>query len=77
SLNYFHTAVSEPGLGLPEYVVVGYVDGNLFVHYDSEMGRMVPRADWMEANTDPQYWDRQTQIAQHNQQINRVDLETV
>ncbi|XP_074875399.1 class I histocompatibility antigen, F10 alpha chain-like [Buteo buteo] len=77
SLRYFHIAVSEPSPGVPQFMEVGYVDGNLIVHYDSETGRMVPRADWMADNLDQQYWDGQTQIEQSNQQINRINLDTV
>ncbi|NXV39355.1 HA1F protein, partial [Rissa tridactyla] len=54
----------------------GYVDGNLISRYDSETGRVVPRADWMAANLDQAYWDRNTQIGQSNQQVDRVNLET-
>ncbi|NXV25291.1 HA1F protein, partial [Cepphus grylle] len=77
SLRYFDVAVSERSPGVPQFVVVGYVDGNPFVRYDSETGRTVPRADWMAANLDPQYWDGQTQIGRRIQQVNRVNLETL
>ncbi|NXJ01239.1 HA1F protein, partial [Psophia crepitans] len=60
SLRYFHIWVSEPSPGVPQYVSVGYVDGNLISRYDSETRRMVPRADWMAANLDQQYWDEET-----------------
>uniref|UniRef100_A0A8C3KIC8 Ig-like domain-containing protein n=1 Tax=Calidris pygmaea TaxID=425635 RepID=A0A8C3KIC8_9CHAR len=75
SLRYFYTAVSEPSPGVPWFLIEGYVDGNLILRYDSETGRMVPRADWMVANLDQQYWDTQTQIAQRNQQVDHVNLE--
>ncbi|NWQ84971.1 HA1F protein, partial [Columbina picui] len=77
SLRYFHIAVSEPSLGLPEFVSVGYVDGNLISRYDINTRRAVPRADWMAANLDEQYWDRQTQIGRSNQEVNRMSLEIV
>ncbi|NXH74300.1 HA1F protein, partial [Hydrobates tethys] len=77
SLRYFHVAVSEPSPGVPQYVAVGYVDGNLISRYDSETRRTVPGADWMAANLDPQYWDTETQIEQSNQQVARVSLDTV
>ncbi|NXT79087.1 HA1F protein, partial [Zapornia atra] len=69
--------VSEPSPGVPQFVFVGYVDGNLISHYDSEKGRAVPRADWMAANLDRQYWDRETQIGQNNQEIYPVNLDTL
>lgn len=56
---------------------MGYVDGNLISRYDSDTERVVPRADWMAANLDQQYWDTQTQIGRGNQQIDRMNLETV
>ncbi|XP_066471734.1 major histocompatibility complex class I-related gene protein-like isoform X2 [Tiliqua scincoides] len=64
SLRYFFTGVSEPGPGLPRFVVVGSVDGQLITHYDSDAKRTVPRAAWMEqaGREDPQYWEGQTQI---------------
>ncbi|NXN75944.1 HA1F protein, partial [Himantopus himantopus] len=77
SLRYLYTAVSEPSPGVPHFVVVGYLDGNLILRYDSETRRTVPRADWMAANLDQQYWDTQTQKLQSHQQVARVDLDTV
>ncbi|KAM6228124.1 class I histocompatibility antigen, F10 alpha chain-like [Porphyrio hochstetteri] len=77
SLSYFDIAVSEPSPGVPQFVSVGYVDGNLISHYDSEKGRTVPRADWMAANLDQQYWDRETQIGHNNQEIYPVNLDTL
>ncbi|KAM6106919.1 class I histocompatibility antigen, F10 alpha chain-like [Phoenicopterus ruber ruber] len=77
SLRYFYVAVSEPSPGVPQFVVVGYVDGNPIMRYDSEMRRAVSRAGWMAANLDQQYWDSETQISQSYQQIDRVNLETV
>ncbi|KAM6236980.1 class I histocompatibility antigen, F10 alpha chain-like [Porphyrio hochstetteri] len=77
SLHYFQIAVSEPSPGVPEFVSMGYVDGNLISRYDSEKGRTVPRSDWMAANLDQQHWDRETQIGQNNQEVNRVGLDTL
>ncbi|XP_067169898.1 class I histocompatibility antigen, F10 alpha chain-like isoform X1 [Apteryx mantelli] len=77
SLRYFYTGVSEPSPGLPAFVSVGYVDGETISRYDSETQRKVPRAAWMKANLDQQYWDRQTQILQRWQQTFRVDLDTL
>nr|AIP84326.1 MHC class I antigen [Gallus gallus] len=75
TLRYIHTAMTDPGPGQPWYVVVGYVDGELFVHYNSTARRVVPRTEWMAAKADQQYWDGQTQIAQGNEQIDRENLD--
>ncbi|NXR05537.1 HMR1 protein, partial [Sagittarius serpentarius] len=77
SLRYFQVAVSEPSRGVPQYVAVGYVDGNPIMRYDSERGKAEPQAEWMTDNLDQQYWDRATQVAQSNQQTDRVNLETL
>ena len=77
SLRYFETAMTDPGTGLPWFVIVGYVDGEIFVRYDSTARRYVPCTEWMAANMDQQYWDRQTNIAQSNEHVYRVDLGTL
>ncbi|XP_035197099.1 class I histocompatibility antigen, F10 alpha chain-like isoform X2 [Oxyura jamaicensis] len=77
SLRYFYTSVSEPGLGLPQFVTVGYVDGEIFVRYDSETRRTDAMMDWMAAIDDPQYWERNTQIFQNSEQIFRMGLDTL
>uniref|UniRef100_A0A8B9ZQE1 Ig-like domain-containing protein n=1 Tax=Anas zonorhyncha TaxID=75864 RepID=A0A8B9ZQE1_9AVES len=77
SLRYFYTAVSDPSPGVPQFVAVGSVDGEVFVYYDSETRWMEPRVDWIAANVDQQYWDEQTNIAQSAQQIFHVDLDTL
>ncbi|XP_078244064.1 H-2 class I histocompatibility antigen, Q10 alpha chain-like [Pogona vitticeps] len=71
SVRYFSTAMSEPNQGLPRYIAVGYVDSQLFNHYDSITRRVQPRAPWMEKmmeEEDPEYWERNTQIEQANEQ---------
>ncbi|NXI34582.1 HA1F protein, partial [Galbula dea] len=77
SLRYFYVAVSDPSPGLPQSMIEGYMDGIPISRYDSEIGRMVPKAKWMETNLDQHYWDEQTQIAQRNEQADRVNLETL
>ncbi|EOA93420.1 Class I histocompatibility antigen, F10 alpha chain [Anas platyrhynchos] len=77
SLRYFYTAVSDPGPGVPHFVTVGYVDGHLIDHYDSETQRTEPRVDWIAANTDQQYWDSETEISQRSEQVFRGHLETL
>uniref|UniRef100_A0A8D0B920 MHC class I-like antigen recognition-like domain-containing protein n=1 Tax=Salvator merianae TaxID=96440 RepID=A0A8D0B920_SALMN len=60
SLQYFYTGISEPGQGLPQFIVVGYVDGQLFVQYDSNTKQMLPQVSWIKDNEDSNYWDRET-----------------
>ncbi|XP_028642232.1 H-2 class I histocompatibility antigen, D-D alpha chain-like isoform X6 [Grammomys surdaster] len=78
TMRYFHTAVSRPGLGEPQYMEVGYVDDTQFVRFDSdaENPRMEPRAPWIEQEG-PEYWERETQRAKGNEQIYRVNLRNI
>ncbi|KAL7986515.1 hypothetical protein Chor_011681 [Crotalus horridus] len=78
-MKYFSTAISEPSQGLPQFVSVGYVDGQVFAHYDSNSRRMQPRVSWMEkvGKDDPQYWDRNTQISYDEEDVFRDNLETL
>ncbi|XP_068520228.1 class I histocompatibility antigen, F10 alpha chain-like [Anas acuta] len=76
SLHYFYTAVSDPSPGVPQFVAVGYVDGEAFTYYDSETRRTEPRVDWIAANTDQQYWDSETENLRGNEQIFRMNLDT-
>uniref|UniRef100_U3IA71 MHC class I-like antigen recognition-like domain-containing protein n=2 Tax=Anas TaxID=8835 RepID=U3IA71_ANAPP len=77
SLRYFDIGVSDPSPGVPQFVTVGYVDGEVFVRYDSETRRMAPRVDWIAANTDQQYWDRETENLQRSEQVFHVGLDTL
>ncbi|XP_026546768.1 H-2 class I histocompatibility antigen, Q9 alpha chain-like, partial [Notechis scutatus] len=79
SLKYFYTSISDPSQGLPQFVTVGYVDGQVFVQYDSHSRRMQPRVSWIEkyvGKEDPQYWDRETQISHGHEETFRRNLET-
>nr|BAD27517.1 MHC class I antigen [Gallus gallus] len=77
TLRYIYTAMTDPGPGLPWFVIVGYVDGELFMHYNSTARRAVPRTEWMAAKADQQYWDGQTQLGQGHEQVNSEDLDTL
>ncbi|NWH63413.1 HA1F protein, partial [Geococcyx californianus] len=54
-----------------------YVDGNLIKRYDSNTRRAVAGSDWMAANLNQGYWDTETQISQSNQEIYRMNLDTL
>ncbi|XP_015283590.1 PREDICTED: class I histocompatibility antigen, F10 alpha chain-like isoform X2 [Gekko japonicus] len=79
SLRYFHTALSEPGPGLPQFSIVGYVDDQPFTKYDSVRRNFVPLVPWMEevGKEDPQYWERNTQMAQSTESVFRGNLVTL
>uniref|UniRef100_A0A8C6XPH7 MHC class I-like antigen recognition-like domain-containing protein n=1 Tax=Naja naja TaxID=35670 RepID=A0A8C6XPH7_NAJNA len=79
SLKYFYTGISEPSQGQPQFVLQGYVDGQVFVHYDSQSRKMKTRVSWMEkvGKEDPQYWDKSTQNVHANEEMFRENLETL
>ncbi|XP_032065674.1 major histocompatibility complex class I-related gene protein-like [Thamnophis elegans] len=80
SLKYFSTSISDPSQGQqPHFVAVGYVDDQIFVHYDSHSRRLQPRVSWMEkvGKEDPQYWDRETQISRGDEESFRVSMENL
>ncbi|XP_039174913.1 H-2 class I histocompatibility antigen, Q9 alpha chain-like isoform X2 [Crotalus tigris] len=79
SMKYFYSSISEPSQGQPHFVVVGYVDGQIFTSYNSNTQRNQPRVSWMEkvGKEDPQYWDRNTQRSRDSEEVFRGDLETL
>ncbi|XP_071312328.1 class I histocompatibility antigen, F10 alpha chain-like isoform X7 [Agelaius tricolor] len=77
SLRYLFVAVSEPSPGIPQYMIVGYLDGIPFVRYDSERGRVEPLTQWIKDGVKPEYWERETQISVRYQHIDARNLETL
>ncbi|XP_042309061.1 major histocompatibility complex class I-related gene protein-like isoform X2 [Sceloporus undulatus] len=75
-LHYFFTGISEPERGLPHFTIVGYLDDQQFVRYDSETRRDLPRASWIRKveGDDAQYWDWQTQLSRSWELYFRVSL---
>ncbi|KAK9405444.1 H-2 class I histocompatibility antigen Q9 alpha chain-like [Crotalus adamanteus] len=78
-MKYFFYSISEPSQDLPHFVSLGYVDGQIFVHYDSNSRRREPRVSWMKkvGKEDPQYWDRNTQREHESEEAFRESLQTL
>ncbi|XP_036454178.1 patr class I histocompatibility antigen, B-1 alpha chain-like [Colossoma macropomum] len=47
SLQYVYTAAVTQGTRFPEFTVVGLLDGEQIVYYDSDTRKMIPRTEWM------------------------------
>ncbi|KAL7986530.1 hypothetical protein Chor_011696 [Crotalus horridus] len=79
SMKYFSSSILDPSQGLPHFVSQGYVDGQVFVHYDSHSRRMQPRVSWMEkvGKENPQYWDRESQKQWNQEEMFKDNLETL
>ncbi|NXR53374.1 HA1F protein, partial [Hippolais icterina] len=76
SLHYLRVAVSEPSLGIPQFMVVGFVDGIPLMCYDSEWGQMELLTQWMKDRAELGFLDSVTQISERNQHVNARNLET-
>ncbi|XP_027563308.1 class I histocompatibility antigen, F10 alpha chain-like isoform X1 [Neopelma chrysocephalum] len=77
SLHFLSIAVTEPGPRMPQFMVLGYLDGIPITRYDSERGRVEPLTPWMAARAEPGYWDGQTQRNERCRRIAANNLETV
>eukprot|EP00076_Gallus_gallus_P031415 XP_015157570.1 class I histocompatibility antigen, F10 alpha chain isoform X1 [Gallus gallus] len=62
SLRYFLTGMTDPGPGMPRFVIVGYVDGDLFGKYDSKSRTAQPIVEML-PQEDQEHWAMQTQKA--------------
>ncbi|KAL6479299.1 hypothetical protein MHYP_G00127320 [Metynnis hypsauchen] len=54
SLQYFYTGVTSE-IHFPEFSVVGLVDGEQFVYYDSSIRKKIPKTGWMEMSVGEDY----------------------
>ncbi|KAJ7303313.1 hypothetical protein JRQ81_012255 [Phrynocephalus forsythii] len=79
SLHYRFTVVSEPGQGLPQFIVTAHFDGRLFAYYDSERKNGAPREPWMEEmiQVDPQFWDWLNRNARNTEHILKWQFQRV
>ncbi|KAM4051537.1 class I histocompatibility antigen, F10 alpha chain-like isoform 2-T2 [Anomaloglossus baeobatrachus] len=75
SLRYYHTGVSAPGSGLPQFSTVAYVDDREIVNYNSDSGRTEPKVQWMEKVED-EYWERNTQISKQDESAMIYNVKT-
>ncbi|KAL7836484.1 hypothetical protein AOLI_G00277680 [Acnodon oligacanthus] len=73
SLQYFYTGVTSE-INFPEFSVVGLVDGEQFVYYDSNIRKMIPKTEWMEKSVGEDYWTRETQKAQGAQETFKASV---
>ncbi|XP_077342840.1 uncharacterized protein LOC143987733 [Lithobates pipiens] len=68
SLQYYRTAVSSPGYGLPAIFILGYVDDQEIESYNSDIHQYLPKVEWMK-KVEPEYWERETK---HHQSIEQA-----
>uniref|UniRef100_A0AAY4CQ25 MHC class I-like antigen recognition-like domain-containing protein n=1 Tax=Denticeps clupeoides TaxID=299321 RepID=A0AAY4CQ25_9TELE len=73
SLQYFYTGVTQ-GINFPEFTIVGMMDGEQFLYYDSNIRQAIPKVDWIKNNEGPEYWTRQTKKFQAHEADFKVDI---
>ncbi|KAM9446987.1 BOLA class I histocompatibility antigen, alpha chain BL3-7-like [Clarias gariepinus] len=76
SLQYLYTAVT-PGINVPEFTVVGLMDGQEFEYYDSDLRNATPKTEWIQKINSTDYWTRHTQIYQVFQKSIKTGLNIV
>ncbi|XP_052441304.1 H-2 class I histocompatibility antigen, Q9 alpha chain isoform X2 [Carassius gibelio] len=75
SLRYFYTGVSGVR-DLPELTVVGRVDDQQFMYFDSKIMKAVSKTEWIRQSEGEDYWDSQTQtdITYHRSFKNNIQV---
>uniref|UniRef100_A0A8C5S932 MHC class I-like antigen recognition-like domain-containing protein n=1 Tax=Laticauda laticaudata TaxID=8630 RepID=A0A8C5S932_LATLA len=79
SLKYFSTTIGDANQGMSQFVTLGFVDSQVFLHYDLNSQKMQPRVSWVEkaGKEDPQYWSRKTHRERGHEEVFRNHLETL
>ncbi|KAM9446959.1 H-2 class I histocompatibility antigen, K-D alpha chain-like isoform 3-T3 [Clarias gariepinus] len=77
TLQFFFTEVTE--VNFPEFSLVGLLDGEQIVYYNSNNRTMIPKTDWIKKvkSDDPGFWDSLTLRAQSEQEWFKDHMTTV
>ncbi|ETE56937.1 hypothetical protein L345_17351, partial [Ophiophagus hannah] len=77
SLKHFSICTSDPSQGQSHFSFLGYVDNQVFVHYESTSQEMQPQVPWVEKakKENPQLWDKATERVRDSEDLNRAKLE--
>ncbi|XP_026544698.1 class I histocompatibility antigen, F10 alpha chain-like, partial [Notechis scutatus] len=77
SLKHFSTCTSDPSQGQPHFFYLGYIDDQVFLHYESNSQEMQARVPWVKKakEENPQLWSNATQRVRDSEDLNRAKLE--
>lgn len=73
SLRYHYLFLTEPGPQLPQFMVVGYVNDQPFIQFDSRQDQARAQASWMAA-VGAQYWETESQKQRAWARIQQVEM---
>ncbi|KAI4882560.1 hypothetical protein NFI96_002448, partial [Prochilodus magdalenae] len=73
TLDYYLTEVTA-GFSVPEFTIVGRVDGLQGGYYNSNSGKVILTAEWLKDNDDEEHWATQLQIAQGNEAVFKSEI---
>lgn len=64
-MDYLFIGIYDTNNENSSFIVLGYINGELFTHYDSDTSQMVPVASWAnKLKTDyPNHWNQTTEVA--------------
>ncbi|KAM3844394.1 major histocompatibility complex class I-related gene protein-like isoform 3-T4 [Vipera latastei] len=76
SLKYIYTSISDPSQELAHFVVLGYMDDQVFAHYDSHNQTFQPRVPWVKKveKEHPNYWYNYSTLLHKNEKEFKEDL---
>ncbi|KAJ8379223.1 hypothetical protein SKAU_G00000010 [Synaphobranchus kaupii] len=75
SLKYFYTAVTA-GTDFPVFTIVGLVDDEQFMYYDSNTKKAIPKTEWIKENEGADYWNYWSQGSVSAQQTFKANIAT-
>ncbi|XP_046698282.1 BOLA class I histocompatibility antigen, alpha chain BL3-7-like isoform X2 [Silurus meridionalis] len=78
TLQYHYTLVTQ-GIHFQEFTAVALVDAERVAYYDSNIGKIIPKTEWIqEIGSDfPDYWDNQSKRMQSDQENLKQLLNTI
>ncbi|XP_037387245.1 class I histocompatibility antigen, F10 alpha chain-like [Pygocentrus nattereri] len=75
SLRYISTAIT-PGTPFPQYTVVGLVDGEPLMVYDSNVRKMTPKTECLEKSEGEDFWNSESEIFKDEQRWSLSNMDT-
>ncbi|KAI4886119.1 hypothetical protein NFI96_022458, partial [Prochilodus magdalenae] len=75
SLRYISTAVTS-GTPFPQYTVVGLVDGEPVMYYDSKIMQMTPMTEWISQGMEEDFWKAESEVFKGEEEWSLFNMAT-